>query len=54
MATDLTKPAEVVTTTAGSPYRPMLEKLQGNILKSHGRNVERHLFLKFSGPRDRV
>jgi Dyp-type peroxidase family len=50
MATDLTKPASQVTTAPGSPYRPMLERLQGNILKSHGRNVERHVFLRFTGP----
>jgi Dyp-type peroxidase family len=49
MAIDLTRPASEVTTGAGSPYRPMLEKLQGNVLKPHGRNVERHVFLRFTG-----
>jgi Dyp-type peroxidase family len=54
MAIDLTKPATAVTTGAGSPYSGLFEKLQGNILKSHGRNVERHVFLKFTGERAAV
>ncbi|HEX8466985.1 MAG TPA: hypothetical protein VF620_04185 [Allosphingosinicella sp.] len=49
MAIDLTKPASEVATGPGSPYRPLLERLQGNILKPHGRNVERHIFLRFTG-----
>ena len=49
MSIDLTKPPEDVTTDPGSAYRPLLERLQGNILKSHGRNVEKHVFLKFTG-----
>lgn len=50
MPIDLTRPASEVTTDTASPYRPLLTKLQGNILKSHGRNIERHVFLKFKGP----
>jgi Dyp-type peroxidase family len=49
MTIDLTAPASQVTTTPGSAHRAMLEKLQGNILKPHGRNVEKHIFLKFTG-----
>ena len=49
MAIDLTKPAAAVITDPGSAYGALFEKLQGNILKSHGRNVERHVFLKFTG-----
>lgn len=49
MAIDLTKPPTDVTVAPDSPYRPMLERMQGNILKPHGRNVERHVFLKFTG-----
>jgi len=35
-------------------YRPMLENLQGNILKPHGRGEADHLFLRFTGGRDAV
>lgn len=49
MAIDLTRPAEDVLVDQNSPYRPLLAKLQGNILKPHGRNVENHIFLKFTG-----
>ena len=49
MAIDLTRPASEVDVGPTSPYRPLLERLQGNILKSHGRNVERHVFLNFIG-----
>ena len=49
MAVDLTRPPEDVTTAPGSPYRNLFERLQGNILKPHGRNVEKHVFLKFTG-----
>jgi Dyp-type peroxidase family len=48
MAIDLTRPASEVDVSPTSPYRPLLERLQGNILKSHGRNVERHVFLRFT------
>ena len=32
MPIDLTQPASAVTTVKASPYHPLLEKLQGNIL----------------------
>lgn len=50
MTIDLSKPPENVGTDPGSPYRKLFEKLQGNVLKPHGRNVEKHAFLKFTGP----
>lgn len=46
MAVDLGRPAADVE---AAEYRTMLDNIQGNILKSHGRNVERHVFLKFTG-----
>jgi len=49
MTIDLTRPASEVDVSPTSPYRPLLERLQGNILKPHGRNVERHVFLSFIG-----
>jgi Dyp-type peroxidase family len=49
MAIDLTGPAGEVSLAASSAHRSLFEKLQANILKPHGRNVERHLFLKFTG-----
>lgn len=49
MAVDLSARAENVSTDTGSAYRPLLENLQGNVLKPHGRNAERHVFLKFTG-----
>ena len=48
MAIDLTKPAKDVDITAAA-YQPMLKNLQGNILKSHGRNASRQVFLRFTG-----
>jgi Dyp-type peroxidase family len=35
-------------------YRGMLENLQGNILKPHGRRESDHLFLRFTGDRSAV
>ncbi len=49
MAIDLTRPPEDVSVEPTSAYRPLFEKLQGNVLKPHGRNVEKHVFLKFTG-----
>lgn len=48
MAVDLSRPAADVDIDAAE-YRTMLGCIQGNILKSHGRNVERHVFLRFTG-----
>jgi Dyp-type peroxidase family len=53
MAIDLTKPAKQVN-IASNPYKVMLANLQGNALKSHGRNESRHVFLKFTGPKAKV
>ena len=53
MAIDLTRPAEEVDVTSAA-YQPMLRALQGNILKSHGRNASRHVFLRFTGAPDQV
>src|SRR3989441_5498476 len=39
---------------ADPKYRPMLENLQGNILKAHGRKESDHLYLRFSGDRTAV
>jgi len=39
---------------ADPKYRPMLENLQGNILKAHGRKESDHLFLRFTGDRTAV
>ena len=50
MPIDLTRPATDVLVAPNSPYRPLFERLQGNVLKPHGRNVEKHIFLKFTGP----
>lgn len=35
-------------------YREMLDNLQANILKSHGRDFARHLFVHFTATRDEV
>jgi Dyp-type peroxidase family len=48
MSIDLTRPASQVS-IEDAAYDPLFEKLQGNILKPHGRNVERHVFLRFTG-----
>jgi Dyp-type peroxidase family len=53
MAIDLTKPAKQVD-IASSEYQALLANLQGNALKSHGRNESRHVFLKFTGPKAQV
>jgi len=39
---------------ADPKYRQMLENLQGNILKPHGRGEEDHVFLRFTGGGDAV
>lgn len=47
MAIKLETPAEDFDTTLPAT-RKMLEKLQSNILKPHGRNFVRHVFLRFT------
>ena len=49
MAIDLRTPAKQVLIASGE-YTAFLRNLQGNALKSHGRNESRHVFLKFKGP----
>ncbi len=49
MAINLTKPAKQVNFDTDASYKPMLDKLQANILSSHGRNHGRHLFIRFTG-----
>ena len=49
MTVDLTKPADQVDINSAA-LQPMLKNLQGNILRSHGRNATRHVFLRFTGP----
>lgn len=49
MPVSLNKPAEQVDITAPE-YDTMLRNLQANILRSHGRDCTRHLFLRFTGP----
>jgi len=44
----LDTPAEQVDVNA-SVFTPMLQNLQANILKPHGRDFARHIFLKFVG-----
>lgn len=53
MALDLTKSAKLVD-IASAEYRDLLKNLQGNAIKSHGRDESRHVFLKFTGPADKV
>jgi deferrochelatase/peroxidase EfeB len=47
MAIDLGKPANEVDINSAE-YRTMLGNLQANILKAHGRNFARHIFLRFT------
>lgn len=48
MAVNLNKPANEVDITSAE-YKAMLENLQANILRAHGRNFARHVFLRFTG-----
>ena len=48
MAIDLKTPAKQVLIDSPE-YAPLLQNLQGNALKSHGRNESRHVFLRFTG-----
>jgi deferrochelatase/peroxidase EfeB len=46
---DLKKIVEIVTPFDEFEYEPLLNEIQGNIIKSHGRNHAVYLFLKFKG-----
>lgn len=50
----ITKITEIVTPFDDFEYEALLEEIQGNIIKSHGRNHAVHLFLKFTGPQEAV
>jgi Dyp-type peroxidase family len=53
MPLNLTKDAKQVDLSQPE-YKDLLASLQGNILKSHGRNESRLVFLKFTGPAAQV
>ena len=40
--------------TVNETFNEMLEDLQGNILKHHGRNVAFHIFLQFKTTGDNI
>jgi len=46
---DLKKIVEIVTPFDKFEYEPLLNEIQGNIIKSHGRDHAVYLFLKFKG-----
>ncbi len=48
MPVNLEKPAKDVDITSAE-YEAMLVHMQANILRAHGRNFARHLFLRFTG-----
>ena len=54
MAIDLSRPADQVSVTDTATYGEMFKRLQGNILKPHGRNCAWQLFIKFTGPAPQV
>lgn len=54
MSVDLTRPANQVSVDDSATYGAMFERLQGNILKPHGRNCAWQVFLKFTGSATQV
>lgn len=46
---DINQIIEIVTPFDKFEHEPLLDEIQGNILKSHGRNHAVYLFLKFEG-----
>lgn len=54
MTIDLTKPASAVSFETDAAYKTMLDNLQGNILRPHGRDNVRHLFIRFTAPKAAV
>ncbi|WP_375496619.1 Dyp-type peroxidase [uncultured Nostoc sp.] len=46
---DINQIVEIVTPFDDFEHEPLLDEIQGNILKSHGRNHAVYLFLKFEG-----
>ena len=53
MAVLLNQPATDVDIDSVA-YRPLLQNLQGNILRPHGRNATRHIFIRFTAPAAQV
>jgi deferrochelatase/peroxidase EfeB len=53
MPVTLSKHAREVKLDAAD-YQPMLENLQGNILKAHGRNCSWQVFLRFTGSEQEI
>ncbi|HEU4456307.1 MAG TPA: hypothetical protein VFR81_24790, partial [Longimicrobium sp.] len=53
MPIKLNTPASEVD-TSDPKFAPMLENLQANILKPHGRDNARHVFLRFTAPASAV
>ncbi len=49
MAVDLEKPA-IQVDIESNDYADLLANLQANILKAHGRNNTRHIFIRFTAP----
>ncbi|MDB9306407.1 MULTISPECIES: Dyp-type peroxidase [Cyanophyceae] len=52
MTTDIKNIVEIVTSFDEFEHETLLNEIQGNILKSHGRNHAVYLFLKFQGDKE--
>ena len=53
MTVNIALPAQQVDIT-DKKYKKLLQNLQGNIVKPLGRNIEHHVFLRFTGSGDSV